>query len=109
VSKGEERKQNKSSRYIGVCWDKSRSNWRVDLKRNKRNRCIGHFASEDAAVAYDCAAVQARGPGAKRNFPDGAIGELPETVGEQKKQNKSSRYIGVNWNKASSSREGACG
>jgi hypothetical protein len=35
----------------------------------------------DAARAYDCAAVQAHGPGAKRNFP---VSELPVTVGEER-------------------------
>jgi hypothetical protein len=29
------------------------------------------------------AALQARGPGAKRNFPEEVINELPETVGEK--------------------------
>jgi hypothetical protein len=38
---------------------------------------------DEAARAYDCAAVQAQGPGTKRNFPDEAISELP-TSNEQK-------------------------
>jgi hypothetical protein len=37
----------------------------------KRNLHVGSYSSEeDAARAYDCAAVQAHGPDAKRNFPD---------------------------------------
>jgi hypothetical protein len=44
-------------------------------------------------LAYDCA---------KRNFPGEAISEALDTVGEQKKQCSSSRYIGVAWNKAKS-------
>jgi hypothetical protein len=79
--------------------------------QTKRKQYIGSYASEeDAARAYDCAAVQAHGPGAKRNFPDEAISELLVTVGEEQKQRSSSRYIGVCWNKASSSRArgGAC-
>jgi hypothetical protein len=65
---------------------------------------IGRYASEeDAARAYDCAAVQAHGPGARRNFPDETISEPPVTVGEQKKQRSSSRYVGVSWYKARSS------
>jgi hypothetical protein len=64
------------------------------------NRNIGSYASEEAeARAYDCAAVQARGPGAKRNFPGEAISKLPAvtavTVGEDEKQRNSSRYVGA--------------
>jgi hypothetical protein len=67
-------------------------------------RYIGCYASEeDAARVYDAAASQAHGPGAKRNFPGGTISEMPATVGEQKKQRSSSRYLGVYWNKGSSS------
>jgi hypothetical protein len=45
---------------------------------------------EDAARAYDCAAVQACGPGAKRNFPGEAIGDPPVTVGEERKRRRRS-------------------
>jgi hypothetical protein len=72
--------------------------------QTKRRHHIGSYASEeDAARAYDFAAVQARGPGAKRNFPGEAISEMPVTVGAQKKQRSSSRYVGVCWDKVSSS------
>jgi hypothetical protein len=43
---------------------------RLTDPQTKRTRHVGRYASEeDAARAYDCAAVQAHGPGAKRNFP----------------------------------------
>jgi hypothetical protein len=106
VSLGEERKQQKSSCYTGVCWNKRKSAWRAELRdpQTKRQRTIGSYASEeDAARAYECAAVQAHGPGAKRNFPGEDISEAPETVGEERKQRSSSRYIGVSWDKQSSS------
>ncbi|KAG1665385.1 hypothetical protein FOA52_015795 [Chlamydomonas sp. UWO 241] len=106
VTMGEKRKQRSSSRYIGVSWETVSSSWRVGLwdPQTKRQRHIGCFASEeDAARAYDCAAVQASGPGAQRNFPGEAISEAPETVGEQKQQRSSSCYIGVTWQKAHSS------
>jgi hypothetical protein len=65
-------------------------------QETKRRRFIGSCASEeDAARAYDCAAVQARGPGAKRNFPDEAVSELPVSLGRKRKQRSSSRYIGI--------------
>jgi hypothetical protein len=58
---GEERKQCKSSRYIGVSWHKARSAWHVRNMydpQTKRRQYIGSYASEeDAARAYDCAAV----------------------------------------------------
>jgi hypothetical protein len=101
VSLGEDRKQQKSSRYLGVTWHKGNSSFRVQVKdpQTKRTLHIGYYTSEeDAARAYDCAAVQAQGPGTKRNFPDEAISELPVTVGEERKERKSSRYIGVSWN-----------
>jgi hypothetical protein len=107
VSLGAGRKrQGSSSRYIGVCWDKSRSAWIVQMRdpQTKCQRRIGCFVSEeDAARAYDCAAVQAHGPDAERNFPDEAISEPPATVGEERKQRGSSRYIGVCRDKARSS------
>ncbi|KAG1667891.1 hypothetical protein FOA52_013651 [Chlamydomonas sp. UWO 241] len=104
VTLGEERKQSSSSRYTGVCWNRAQSAWQVELwdPQSKRSRHIGIFASEEnAARAYDYAAVQARGPGAKRNFPGEVISELPMTVGEERKGPKS-RYMGVSWHKSDS-------
>ncbi|KAG1675255.1 hypothetical protein FOA52_016286 [Chlamydomonas sp. UWO 241] len=102
-SKGEAREQGRSSRYDGVGWSTSRASWEASLYDPvaKRSRPIGGFASEeDAARAYDCAAVLAEGPGAKRNFPGEVISEPPATLGESRKQRKSSRNVGVCWDKA---------
>jgi hypothetical protein len=72
--------------------------------QTKRQRHVGLYASEeDASRAYDCAAMQARRPGAERNFPGETITELPETVCEERKQRSSSRYVGVSWDKRGSS------
>jgi hypothetical protein len=101
------KRKGSSSRYLGVTWHTANSSWCVRLTgpQTKRQRHVGSFASEeDAARAYDFAAVQAHGPGAKRNCPGEAISEPPASKG---KQRSSSRYIGVYWHKAgSSSREG---
>ncbi|KAG1681522.1 hypothetical protein FOA52_014028 [Chlamydomonas sp. UWO 241] len=94
-----------SSRYLGVCWNKASFSWFVQLwePQFKRQQSIGCFASEqDAARAYDYATVQAHGPGAKRNFPGEAIREPPVGKGEERKQQRSSRYLGVRWDKGSS-------
>jgi hypothetical protein len=64
---------------------------RLTDPQTKRSRHVGYYfaSEEDAAKAYDFAAVQAHGPGAVRNFPGEAIIELPVTVGEEQKQRSS--------------------
>jgi hypothetical protein len=104
---GEEHKGRKqqSSHHIGVYWHTASASWYVYLwdGQTKHRQHIGSFASEeDAARAYDCAAVQAHGPGAKLNFPGETIGEPSVSKVEERKQ-QSSRYRGVIWDKASSS------
>jgi hypothetical protein len=82
-------------RHQGTCRRRALGPWDPQTKR-----CVGRYASEeDAARAYDCTAVQARGPGTKRNFPGEDISEPPATVGEDRKQRSSSRFIGVIWEK----------
>jgi hypothetical protein len=46
---GEERKQKKSSRYIGVSWHKTNLSWEVHLidPQTKRQLHIGCYASEE--------------------------------------------------------------
>jgi hypothetical protein len=102
------KRQRSSSR---VCSHKATSSCNTQLPdpQTKRKRCIGAYASEeeDAAKAYDCAAVQAHGPGAKHNFPGEAISEAPVSRDGartgSKHPNSSSRYIGVCWSSSSSS------
>jgi hypothetical protein len=100
------KRKGSSSRYLNVSFHKASSSWDVRLwdPLTKRQLHIGYFASEvDAARAYDHAAVQAKWPGAKRNFPGEAISEPPVSLGEEQKQRKSSRYLGVSWYKSRSS------
>jgi hypothetical protein len=90
VSLGDERRERKTSRFTGVCWDKRGKAWQVDLwnRQTKRNQQIGYFTSEeDAARAWDCAAVRACGPGTpkQRNFPDELISEPPVSLGRKGK------------------------
>jgi hypothetical protein len=76
--------QGGSSRYLGVFRVKASSSWECKLwdPKTKRQRHLGYFASEeDAARAYDRAAVQARGPDTKLNFPAEDISEPPVSSG----------------------------
>ena len=63
---------NNTSGFKGVCWDKHRGRWRVDIKGN----FLGFFVSkEDAARAYDNKARELFGEFAAVNFPrDGERG-----------------------------------
>jgi AP2-like factor (ANT lineage) len=91
------------SRYIGVSWDKRSSSWKANLydPQTQRAQYVGSYASEvDAARAYDCAAVQAHGPGAKRNLPGEDTSEPPVSLGEERRERKTSLFVGVRWNKA---------
>lgn len=57
-----------SSRYKGVTWYRSRACWRAQIMTGGRMRHLGYFAAEeDAAYAYDQAAVSVWGEFARTN------------------------------------------
>ncbi len=60
----------KSSRYKGVSWHKGIGKWTAQIQVGGKLRYLGAFVSEeDAARAYDEAAVGAWGERARPNFP----------------------------------------
>ena len=60
----------KTSRYKGVTWNKKRGVWVASVCVNYKHHFLGHFSlEEEAARAYDVAALQHRGEFARLNFP----------------------------------------
>lgn len=57
-----------SSKYKGVSWSKGMKKWHVYIKNNGKRRTIGYFeGEEDAALAYNHAALELWGEFAKVN------------------------------------------
>lgn len=58
-----------SSKYRGVCWDRSRNKWLASIERDGKQMFLGRFKGEsEAARAYDAAAKQHFGEFASFNF-----------------------------------------
>ena len=61
--------RNGSSAFKGVCWNKKREKWQVQIRREGHKKHLGYFDNEiEAAVAYDIAAVRYFGEFASINF-----------------------------------------
>ncbi len=73
-----------SSGFKGVSWSTSSGAWRAQIQVARRSKHLGYFASkEEAARAYDAAALKRFGEFARLNFPaPAAIVATPENAGE---------------------------
>lgn len=58
-----------SSKYKGVIWFKRTGQWRAEICLNKKRSSLGYFSNEeDAAIAYDRAAMKLFGEFARTNL-----------------------------------------
>jgi hypothetical protein len=65
------RKKSNGSDFLGVSFDASRQQWRAQIKVMYQAKFLGRFSTqEEAARAYDVAAVKYFGEFAKLNFPN---------------------------------------
>jgi hypothetical protein len=62
-------KRSRSSRFKGVHWDRDRGKWFAQIKVNNKAHALGRYADEEqAARAYDAAAIYHFGEFARTNF-----------------------------------------
>lgn len=60
-----------TSKFKGVCWCEERGRWLAQIRREGVHHHLGRFdEEEDAALAYDKAALELFGEHARLNFPD---------------------------------------
>lgn len=60
---------NSTSGYKGVSWYKDRAKWHAQIVVNGKYHHLGHFiTAEEAARAYDAAAIELHGEFARLNF-----------------------------------------
>jgi hypothetical protein len=94
------KKEKSVSRYRGVV--RYRDGWRANIVAG-RGLTLGTFDDEEeAALAYDRAALAVHGPSATLNFPDrGTQPSMPKKLADESwgrfKETTTSRYTGVFW------------
>jgi len=66
---GKKKIKNTSSKYVGVCWIKSRNRWRATIQYKEKRTHLGFFLSEEeAALVYNKKAIEIYGENAMLNI-----------------------------------------
>lgn len=92
-----------SSRFRGVSWNSNCGKWRAQVWKGSEVHHLGYFEhEEDAARAYDEAALRIRGPDAPINFSRSEYGMYTDNEDEEEKyydrrSSVRSRKLGVSW------------
>lgn len=94
----------KSSRYKGVTWNAQVRKWQARICRAGHHHYLGLFTSEAAAqAAYAAAAVELFGEYAAPYVEEEPLPErhpTPSSTPRKTRSLRSSRYLGVAWNRA---------
>lgn len=91
-------KGQKTSRYLGVCWDATTDSWRFSIKSDGHVYTRTSFADEqEAAVCRDRLALYLHGADAKVNFPRRKLRPVrfEALTRELREKRSTSRYRGV--------------
>jgi hypothetical protein len=82
-----------SSRFRGVSWNSNCSKWRAQVWKGSEVHHLGYFEhEEDAARAYDEAALRIRGPDAPINFSKSEYGVYSENEDDEDGMGTMDRY-----------------
>jgi hypothetical protein len=99
-SEGQQQHQPRAltSQYRGVCWDKQRRKWIARITRDGKKHSLGYFeVEEDAAKAYDAAALEKDGHQAALNFPSSDDGQHQSPAPTSQDRGVSWDMLGRKW------------
>ncbi len=92
--------KNVTSVFKGVYWSKRCNKWACKIRKGEKNTHLGYYFNDvNAAKMYDYMADKLFGDFAYLNFPNELLTEEEFKKIDNRKKNKSSKYIGVSYKK----------